>query len=188
MGGVVVVAAIIALLATGGPASDGALAYGTVTVSGTPLPEPGDGTDQAVGMPIPEVRGQAFDGSPLQIGPTGRPLTIAFLAHWCSHCQAEVQALSAWFRTNGFPEGVDLVSVATLTDPTLPNYPPATWLEREGWSLPVLVDDEASSASGAFGLTGTPFWVLVNSDGTVAARVSGEVGVPGLTELLSNLH
>ena len=53
------------------------------------------------------------------------------------------------------------------------NYPPNLWLEREEWPAPVIVDDEANTVSTAFGLTGYPFWVAVDRDGTVVFRTAG---------------
>ena len=31
-----------------------------------------------------------FDGAPLTIAPTGKPMLVVFLAHWCPHCNAEI--------------------------------------------------------------------------------------------------
>jgi hypothetical protein len=85
------------------------------------------------------------------------------------------------------PEGVDFYSVSTSVDAGLSNYPPSEWLKREGWTLPVVVDDTASSTAEAFGMSGTPFWVFVNSDGTVAARAAGAIGVTGIESHLASI-
>ena len=54
-----------------------------VSVSGTPLPLlPEQGADTALGLTIPEVTGQSFDGTPVEIKNDGRPKIILFLAHW----------------------------------------------------------------------------------------------------------
>lgn len=34
------------------------------------------------------------------------------------------------------PRGIELISVATATDPAQANYPPSKWLENEGWTVP----------------------------------------------------
>ena len=138
-------------------------------------------------MGAPQVKGRDFYGNRVSIGNDGRAKAIVLLAHWCPHCQAEVPEVQGWINTNGMPEGVDLYSVSTSVDEGLSNYPPSEWLKREGWTLPVVVDDTASSTAEAFGMSGTPFWVFVNSDGTVAARAAGAIGVAGIESHLASI-
>lgn len=90
----VIVAAIAALFLSGGDgsASDEAtadpLAAGIsetrpVTANGTALPFlPEQGADPALGLTIPEVSGQSFDGTPIEIRNDGTPKIIMFLTHW----------------------------------------------------------------------------------------------------------
>lgn len=143
--------------------------------------------DVAAGQPAPVASGSSFDGSTVTIGEPGRPQVIIFLAHWCPHCQREVTVLQSWLDANGPPNGVDLRSVATGIDPTLPNYPPETWLAAEGWSVPVLVDPTEAVAS-AYGLSGFPFWVFLDADGRVALRTSGELTIEQLEGILTILR
>ncbi len=204
--GVVVVAAVIAVLL--GPGLGGAGASPT-PIAGSPSPEPTlagptdasalviTGTalatlqsptnDVAAGRPAPVASGPSFDGSTVTIGEAGRPQVIIFLAHWCSHCQREVPVVQAWLDANGPPEGVDLRSVATGIDPTLPNYPPDAWLEAERWSVPVLVDP-ADTVASAYGLSGFPFWVFLDAEGRVALRASGELTIEQLEGILTILR
>ena len=56
-----------------------------------------------------------------------------------------------------------------------PNYPPSEWFEAEQWPTQVLVDSSEKTIAEAFGLTGFPFWVLVDGEGTVVHRSSGEL-------------
>jgi thiol-disulfide isomerase/thioredoxin len=198
--GLVVVAAVAAIVltqgATGGSSplpsnatGTGAPALGTApTITGAALPvyEPGS-TDAAVGMAAPTVEGVGFDGTPAAIAADGRPKVVLFLAHWCDHCQAEVPVVQDWIDANGFPEGVDIVSVATAIDPTYPNYPPDAWLEREGWTVPVIVDP-TNTVSTAYGLSAFPFWTFIRADGTVAARATGEMSINDLEAMLDGLR
>ncbi len=131
-------------------------------------------SDPAVGRRSPEVQGFDFAGSPASIVDDGRPKVIVFLAHWCSHCQREVPAVQAYVDSNGLPEGVDLIAVATSIDDERPNYPPDAWLEREGWSAPVVVDPDLAVAE-AFGLTAFPYYVFLRDDFTVDLRITGEL-------------
>jgi cytochrome c biogenesis protein CcmG/thiol:disulfide interchange protein DsbE len=143
------------------------------TITGGPLPElPRDGTDPAAGLPVPQVEGTDFTGKPVAITADGRPKVLLFLAHWCPHCQAEVPVIQQWVNGGGLPDGVDLVSVATGIDPNAPNYPPDAWLQREGWTSPVLVDPSNKIAQ-AYGLPAYPYFVFVGSDGKVVSRAIG---------------
>ena len=149
-----------------------------VQVVGQPLGPIGDSTDAdpAFGQPVPAISGTAIDGSPLEWAPGERPAAIVFLAHWCPACQAEVAELTDWLDAgNELPQGVDLLSVVTLVDPDRDNYPPSQWLADEGWPFPVLVDSADNEIASALGQAGTPFWVLVFGDGTLATRGSGRL-------------
>ena len=103
--------------------------------------------DPAIGRPAPQVHGFDFDGTPVAITADGRPKVAIFLAHWCPHCQAEVPLIQSWIEAGGVPDGVDLVSIATGIDSAAPNYPPDAWLEREGWTVPVIADPTNSVAT-----------------------------------------
>jgi hypothetical protein len=77
---------------------------------------------------------------------------------------------------DGVFDGVDVTAVATGTvDQPDRNYPPSAWLKHEKWPFAVLADSEAGTAREAFGVSAYPFFVLVNADGTVAGRGSGEL-------------
>ncbi len=162
----------------GGSATAGAHEYGTVTVSGTPLPRfPDGGTDPAVGDAIPTVSGEDFSGAPVTITPTaGTPQMIVFLAHWCPHCNLEAPRLASYLQSEGgVPAGVQLTIVPTGSDPSTENWPPSQWVEdMELSGLRTLVDDKKQTAASAFGLSAYPFIVMVDGDGNVVERRSGE--------------
>jgi thiol-disulfide isomerase/thioredoxin len=156
----------------------------TVTVTGAALPTLTDSTkDPAVGKPPPTLTGVTFNGTPVTIGNTGKPHLVVFVAHWCPHCQAEVPRLVALFKAGQIP--VPIVTVATGTDSSAPNYPPSSWLKREGWPFPVLVDTSSETAAKAYGLPGYPFLVFVDAQGNVVGRLSGEVSTSDLTKLFT---
>ena len=178
--GLVLVLAVAAIVSSSG-SDDKKSAAGLeeirpVTVTGTALPElPQSGADPAVGQQIPEAKGQAFDGSPVEIRNDGRPKLILFVAHWCPHCQNEVPLLADHLRSNPL-QGVDLYTVSTGVVKARGNYPPSAWLEEEGWAAPTLADSDDGQAATAFGLSGFPYFVAVDSSGKVVARTSGEIG------------
>ncbi len=107
---------------------------------------------------------------------------MAFVAHWCQHCQRDVPALQSWLNA-GNGQGVRVLSVATGTNETRPNFPPHEWLEREGWTAPVMLDDRNFPGGQAFGLSAYPFWTVIAPDGTVALRLSGALGAEGFEAL-----
>ena len=169
--------------------TDGMPLDATVTISGDSLPAFGGdpASDAAVGLVAPDLTGEGFAGEEVAITNDGRPKVILFLAHWCPHCQREVPVLQSYSEETGFPDTVDIYSVATSYSPTQPNWPPSSWLAREGWTFPALVDDPESTAFQAFGQGGFPYYVLINSSGEVALRMSGEQDPAALADLLVQL-
>jgi thiol-disulfide isomerase/thioredoxin len=162
-----------------------------VTIDGVSLPlmpqsAPTDTT--ATGLTPPDVTGSDFAGETLTITNDGRAKGIVFIAHWCPHCQEEVPRVQEWIDGGGSVEGVDLYSVSTSVRSTQANYPPSDWLEREGWTVPVILDDTSGSVHLAYGGGGFPFWVFVNSDGTVALRTSGQLPTEQLVQILESLN
>jgi hypothetical protein len=60
---------------------------------------------------------------------------------------------------------VPLAVVSTASSQERPNWPPSAWLRDADLSLPVLANDEQSSAATAYGLSAFPFFVAVDADG-----------------------
>jgi len=132
--------------------------------------------DPAVGMTIPTVTGKDFDGNDITIsGDDGQAKVILFVAHWCPHCQREVPLLKEHLDDVPMPDDVELLTVSTSVKPGADNYPPEEWLDSEGWTAPVLADDENSAVAQAYGLSAFPYFVVVDADGKVVARASGEL-------------
>lgn len=184
---VVAVLAVVAVVFAGNtePGSE----YGEPQVQGQlPQMPPDVAVDtSAAGQPAPIVIGADFDGNEVRIENDGRAKAIVLLAHWCPHCQNEVPEVQAWLDAGGGVDGVDLYSVATSMSSSRDNYPSSEWLNREGWTVPVVVDDQNDSVYIAYGAGGFPFWVFVNSDGTVAARAAGRLGIDQLEQFMNGL-
>lgn len=173
---VAVVLAVVSIVLTGGvrPA-DSAAQTAAVDIQGPSLPPfPSRAPDPAAGLPIPSVLGTDFSGASVRIDPQ-RSSIIVFLAHWCSHCQAEVPRIQRWIDDHGLPDDPVIVSVSTAVDARAGNYPPSAWLEREKWTVPVIRDDAVSSIGKAFGVTSYPAFVVVVAGSGVFTRVSGEI-------------
>ena len=177
---------VIAVVASrgGGPSvPDGYEQVRPVQVDGDPLPALGAGADPAVGTPAPRLSGAGFDGQPVSITNDGEAKVVMFVAHWCPHCRREVPAVTEWVQSGRQPDDVQLYAVSTATSADRPNYPPSAWLEEERWPAPVLADDAAGSAASAYGLPGFPYFVAIDADGNVAARMSGELSEGQLAAL-----
>ena len=190
VGAVVVIAAVAAVVMAGGlaPAGIAEPAARPVTITGESLPAYTDSAvDPAVGQQLPALAGVGLDGQPLEFGPGDGPMAIVVLAHWCSHCQAELPGLVEMIAQGGVPEGVSVVGVSTAIDAVRPNYPPSAWFEREGWAQPTLIDDASSRALEALGLNAFPGFVFVDAQGAVALRLTGEVGTARFGEILASL-
>ncbi|MEL0193847.1 MAG: hypothetical protein VW962_02020, partial [Acidimicrobiaceae bacterium] len=51
--------------------------------------------DESVGMPIPSLIGENFDGDVVAVRPTdGVATLVVFLAHWCPHCNNEIPEIN----------------------------------------------------------------------------------------------
>lgn len=186
-------AAVVAITTSGSDSttSEGLIEVGAVAVAGDVLPafNEADPNDSALGMTAPVLTGQGFTGNTITTETTGTPMMLVFLAHWCPNCQREVPALVEWSKAGKVPSGIDIIGVATGTDPANPNYPPSEWLAREEFPAlwPVIADSKDNTAGDAFGLNGYPYFVLIDGNGKVVKRMSGEIPTDELTVLITAL-
>ncbi len=188
-------AAIVAISSSGSESStsSGSVSeFSDITVTGDALPafdSVSSATDAAIGMTAPVVSGKGFTGTQITTDGAGTPTLLVFLAHWCPHCQREVPLLVQWEKDGKTPTGVDVIAVATGTDPANPNYPPSEWLAREEFPAlwPVIADSKDKAAANAFGLSGYPYFVLVDAQGKVFKRASGVVAMDDLTAMINEM-
>ena len=146
-----------------------------VTVTGTPLPPlPQSGSDPAIGKVAPTLTGQSFDTSAVTV-PGNGPAIVAFVAHWCPHCQREIPIITRLRYGGDWPGNVALFGVSTAVAPDRGNYPPSAWLTSVGFKAPVLVDTKDGTAADAYGLTGFPFITWIDANGKVVLRTAGEI-------------
>lgn len=195
---VVVAVFVVALVLTGGEddtASSSGLTFAPgaqirefqgVVVDGEPLPQaPEGGGDTAIGADAPGLSGFGFDGTPVEVTPgDGTPYMLVFLAHWCPHCNAEVPELVDWYESGRVPEGLRVVGIATGTDQNSPNYPPSEWLVEFGWPFEAMADSPQFVARDTYGLSGYPYMVVVDGDGKVVLRTSGEKGADVIDQMV----
>lgn len=163
-------------------------AYGEVEVEGAALPQLVSGSpDAAVGMPAPALSGADFSGTEVSMAADGNAKLVLFVAHWCPYCREEIPLVRDWLESTELPANVDFYSVSTFTDPTRANYPPKTWFEQEAWDAPLIVDDAADTAARTYGVNAVPFWLLVHTDNTVAARGAGALTTEVLDQIVADL-
>jgi cytochrome c biogenesis protein CcmG/thiol:disulfide interchange protein DsbE len=136
--------------------------------------------DPARGKLAPVVNGFGFDGAPLTITPTGKPMLVVFLAHWCPHCNAEIPRLIEWKDSGAMPGDLEVIGVSTGARDDAPNWPPSQWVVDKAWPWPVMADSEDQGAALAYGVSGYPGLILLNGDGKVLARRSGEASIEDL--------
>ena len=189
IGGVVGLALVVVLaIAIAGEESvDASIGYGDPVVTGDPLPifDPTAAADPVVGLTAPSAVGADWDDNEVKIEADGRAKIVVFLAHWCPHCQAEVPVVQTWLDEGNLPVDVDMYSVVTSTDRLRPNWPPQDWLEEEGWTVPAIMDNEIGTIAVNYGMSGTPFYVVLDGDNNVIRRASGEIGTAGLNALVA---
>jgi len=160
---------------------------GAVEVTGEPLlvPPGDDGSDAFAGAPSPVVTGVDFADAPVTIGTPGKAQVLLFLASWCPACQRELPVVVDFVEAGGVPDDVELLAVVTSLAPERPNWPPQDWLASEGYDGAVIRDDAESTIARTFGLSGTPFWVLIDAEGRVVRRFSGLVAPEELAGLFA---
>ena len=162
-----------------------------VTVEGealAPLEDPAN--DPALGLAAPSLIGTNYDGERVSVTPgEDGPTMLVFLAHWCPHCNNEIPVLNEWRDANGVPANLRIVGVSTGVASDRPNFPPGEWLVDKDWTWDVIADGPSSNepppAAAAYGVTGFPFFVLLDADGNVAARGSGEQPIENIEELVA---
>jgi thiol-disulfide isomerase/thioredoxin len=176
---VVALATVAAALVVSPALAGGNTEIGTrVKVQGAKLPasdEIGSPDDPAIGKTAPTLKGRSLTGKKVTLGNDGTPRIMIFLSHSCPHCQVEVPVIVDLAK-DGKLDGVEVQTVTTNTSEDLPNYPPSEWLEDEDWPFePVLADDAKLRAFFGLGGESFPYFVLIDADGKVVARASGEL-------------
>ncbi len=149
-------------------------------IEGDPLPPFGSEVDDpAIGMRPPTIFGEAPDGTGHTVsGDLADPTLLVFLAHWCPACNEELPVYAELASSGLLPENLNVYGVLTSITPGRPGFPPAQWLADGAWEFDTIVDmpdmDRGGEfvASSAYGLTATPFTVLIDN-GVVIDRWSG---------------
>lgn len=183
LGGIALIALVVVLVVAfmGGDGSDGTgpSQQGDVTVEGSPRDTPLQAGESVPAFTAPEL----FGGTVNWDDYTGSPAVLSVWAPWCPHCQAELPVVDRVMKD--YPD-VGWLTIVTAID-AQPGPSPDEYMQDEGLSFPVAVDDEQGTLASAFGIQGFPTLYFVNSDGTVAAEFEGEVDETTLRSTIDSL-
>ncbi len=160
-----------------------------VALNGEFLPVlPDAGHDPAVGTKAPIFVTTDFDDERVVTGSGGGPndtaKIIAFVAHWCPTCQAEVPRVVDWLNDNELPERVEVIAVSTFEDASRDNHPPSDWFDDVEWPATALEDSSDSDIAAAFGMTRVPGWVVLDDFNQVLTRTTGALDTAALEALV----
>lgn len=128
----------------------------------------------------PRIEGPTLGGGTLQLV-SGKIVVVNVWASWCAPCRAEAPTLAALSKK--FPE-VSFVGVLTRDNPASA----IAFEKRFAIPYPTLTDDailigfHASLIANAI-----PTTLIVDKHGKVAGRISGEVTVASLTDLIERV-
>ncbi|CAB4703288.1 MAG: hypothetical protein F2934_02935 [Actinobacteria bacterium] len=183
------VIAVVVVVSTGGsgePKFITLVQVQPVRIAGEPLPTPEAGAaDNSLGRSVPRIDGKTFGSRSIAIKP-GKPTLVVAINRADPDVQAEVEALVQWHHADLTPEELIVITLVTGPDRDSAADPVSSWLVREEWPFPVLVDDAASSAAGALGLLATPAFLIVGTDGIVRFRALGALPIDRLVLELKN--
>ena len=143
----VVVAALVAVLATRPPA------------------KVGEAQSPLLGQPAPDIRATSIGGAPVDLATMrGRFVLVNFFASWCGPCHVEQPQLVA------LSGQVSVVGVVYQDDAQAA----LSFLRNGGATWPAVADPQGATAL-EWGVRGPPESYLVGPDGTVLAKVLGPV-------------
>ena len=128
----------------------------------------------------PSIEGATLSGGTVHLG-VGRVIVLNVWASWCAPCRAEAPALAALSKS--FPE-VDFIGVLTRD-----NIAGAkAFVRRYSIPYPTLVDDSILLRfHNSLVANAIPTTVVIDKQGKVAARISGQITVASLTDLINRV-
>lgn len=126
----------------------------------------------------PKISGPTLDGSNFA-APAGKVVVLNVWASWCSPCRAEAPTLQELSKRLG-----DVQFVGVLTRDNLVSA--RSFVARFGITYPTLTDDSIlARLRGA--ANAIPTTLIIDKEGRIAGRISGEVTFAGLSELVNKV-
>jgi thiol-disulfide isomerase/thioredoxin len=128
----------------------------------------------------PQVTGPLLGGGTFT-DKKGQVLLMNVWASWCSPCRAEAPALEELSKSH--PE-VQFVGVLTRDNIVAAK----AFVDRFNLTYPTITDDALlADFTGQLSVNAIPTTLLIDKEGRVAARISGEITYSTLDELLKDL-
>lgn len=129
----------------------------------------------------PVLTGVTLDGENLQI-PNGGIVVVNVWASWCAPCRAEAPTLAA--LANKY-QGTVFVGVLTRDSEVAAR----AFQKRFNLPYPTLVDDSVLLGfKDSLSANAIPSTIVIDKKGRVAARISGEITVASLSDLIEKVH
>jgi len=128
----------------------------------------------------PTLSGKTLDGTSFNSEP-GKITVVNVWASWCSPCRAEAPTLEEFAINNP-----DIQFVGILTRDNLTSA--LSFVKRFKLTYPTLIDDAIiPSFRGTLPANAIPTTIVIDTDGRVAARISGQVTVATMREVLEKV-
>lgn len=129
----------------------------------------------------PVLSGTTLDGENIQI-PHGGIVVVNVWASWCAPCRAEAPTLAALADKY---KGVVFVGVLTRDSEVAAQ----AFQKRFNLPYPTLVDDSVLLGfRNSLSANAIPTTIVIDKKGRVAARISGEITVASLSDLIEKIH
>ncbi|MDP1720620.1 MAG: TlpA disulfide reductase family protein [Candidatus Nanopelagicaceae bacterium] len=128
----------------------------------------------------PAIEGKTLDATPYRLE-KGRVGVLNVWASWCAPCRAEAPSLVALSET--FPE-VSFIGVLTRDNLSTAR----AFVKRFSIPYPTLVDDSILLGfRNSLIANAIPTTLVIDKNGKVAARISGEITIASLTDLIERV-
>lgn len=116
--------------------------------------------------------GQTLDGKRLDLrDKLGKDVIfVSFWATWCEPCKSEMPFLQSYhekYQANG----LTLVSVSIDGPDTAADVAP--YIRRQGYTFPVVLDEDGAIAQRHNPAGTAPFGILIGRDGRIVKRIAG---------------
>jgi thiol-disulfide isomerase/thioredoxin len=130
--------------------------------------------------PAPDLSGQTLSGKNFK-SETGKITVLNVWASWCAPCRAEAPTLEEFALKNP-----NLQFLGILTRDNLSSA--QSFVKRFKISYPTLIDDAViASFRGSLPANAIPTTLVIDANGLVAARISGQVTVSTMKEVLEKV-
>jgi len=128
----------------------------------------------------PSLSGRTLEGGSYSTTP-GRITVVNVWASWCAPCRAEAPALAS--LSQSYPN-VSFVGILTRDNESTAK----AFVKRFSLPYPTLVDDSVLlEFQGSLSANAIPTTVIIDKNGRLAARISGEITVASLRDLIERL-